>query len=246
MKEDKPKTLIEHILELRSVILSSASYIALGMLISFFFSKQIFDFLTEPLRAISQSKVVYTSITEPATTEFKIAFYVSLLLTSPLILKKMWWFVSPGLLHNEIATIKKYFFITCSLFVSGVVFAYYIVIPSTMNALMHWSFSKNSIFLPKMSENIVFVLIMMLAFGLSFQIPIIMIVLDKLKLISLEKQRKRWREYTACIVIVSAVITPPDVLSMLFLAVPLALLYYSTIFVVHLKKKLRAPPRRQV
>ncbi|MDR2074780.1 MAG: twin-arginine translocase subunit TatC, partial [Holosporales bacterium] len=235
MKEDTTKTLVEHILELRSVILSSAIYIVLGMLVSFLFSKQIFDFLIEPLRAMGQSKMIYTSIIEPATTEFRIAFYVSLLLTSPLILRKIWWFISPGLLHNEIVMIKKHFFIICALFVCGIVFAYYVVIPNTISVLMNWSFGKDSIFLPKMSENIMFILVMMLAFGISFQIPVIMVVLDKLNLIPFAKQRKWWREYTACIAIISAVITPPDIISMLFLAVPLILLYYVTIFVAHLR-----------
>jgi sec-independent protein translocase protein TatC len=228
-EEEKPKTLLEHILDLRNVLLNSCFYILCGMLLCFVFSSTIFEILIKPLTDSTNSKIIYTSITEPISVDLKIAFYSSLILSSPFIIKKFWWFIKPGLLLREKRVIKKYFLISSTLFVSGLVFSYYLIIPSIIKSLAQLSFAKNIVFYPKISENISFILMLLLSFGISFQLPIIMIILDKLKLIPMQKQKNIWREYITCVFIISAIITPPDILSMLFLAIPLVILYGITI-----------------
>ncbi len=237
MKEDTPKTLVEHILELRTVLLNSVLYVFGGMVFAVLCSQQIFDFLMMPLRKIMKqgSGIVYTSITEPIATELKVAFYTSILLSFPFIVRELWKFVRPGLKPIEISIVKKYCWLSVVLFLSGAVFAYYCVVPNVIEAIFHWSLSSMATFLPKMSENISFVLVLIMAFGFSFQIPIVMLVLDKLQVISFVQQKKVWREYIICIMIISAIITPPDVLSMLLLAFPLIFWYGMTLIIVFLR-----------
>lgn len=230
MNNDTPKPLIEHIIELRSVLLACFAYIIMGMIISILFADYIFQFLMKPLiKYMKEGSVVYTSITEPIATELRIAFYSALVLSFPLIVRKVWLFVSAGLNPREILFVKKYGCITILLFCIGIIFAYYIAIPTIVNGLSSWSVSKNAIFLPKMSDNVSFVLFLMLAFGISFQIPIVMLFLDKTGICTIAKQSECWREYIAAVTIVSAIVAPPDALSMIFMAGPLIILFIITI-----------------
>lgn len=230
MKEDKPRPLIEHIIELRSVLLSCFFYLLVGMLVSLFFSDKIYEFLITPLTARfpQYTSIIYTSVTEPITTELRISFYSSIILTFPFILKKIWCFVKIGLTPNEIKIVSKYGVSAILLFILGLLFAYYIAIPTILEGLSKWSFSQNAKFLPKMSESLTFILILMISFGISFQIPIIMITLDRLRILPINKQRKYWREYIALVTIISAIVTPPDAISMILLSIPMVLLYLMT------------------
>lgn len=230
MTNDTPKPLIEHIIELRSVLLTCFVYIITGMVVSILFADYIFQFLMKPLtKCVKESSIVYTSITEPIATELRIAFYSSILLSFPFIVRKIWTFISIGLKSREILFAKKYGCIAILLFGIGIIFAYYIAIPTIVNGLSSWSVSKNAVFLPKMSDSISFVLLLMLAFGLSFQIPIVMLFLDKTGICTIAKQSKCWREYIAAVTIISAIIAPPDALSMIFMAGPLIILFIVTI-----------------
>lgn len=235
---DKARPLIEHILEFRSVILQSFLCIIICMIISFIFIDHIFNFIIAPLKHIlkNETKIVYTSIMEPITTEFRLSFYSAIIISFPLILRNIWKFIKTGLYENEKQSIKNGAIGSFTLFVIGLAFAYYIVMPSIFMAICNMAplggvDSNVTTFLPKMSDNVSFIIMMMLSFGISFQIPLVMIFLNKLKILSFKKQQKIWREYTTCIVIISAIITPPDALSMIFLAVPLILLYFLTLFI---------------
>lgn len=233
MPKDVPRSLLYHIIELRSVLLSCFLYIVFGMIGSMFFSDDIFHFLMRPLSRCfaSGQRIVYTSVAEPISTELKISFYSSLLFSFPFIIRKLWGFLSIGLKEKEVLFIKKYGYFSVFLFILGIVFAYCIAIPIIVEGLTSWSFSKNGMFLPKMSENVSFILILMLSFGISFQLPIVMFFLDRTNVFSMTKQRIFWREYIAIVIIISAIITPPDALSMVFMALPLIILYCVTILV---------------
>ncbi|MDR1488374.1 MAG: twin-arginine translocase subunit TatC [Holosporales bacterium] len=230
--EDKPKPLVKHILELRSAILHSFAYVLGGMLVSFAFYNYIFEFLLKPVKSAigTSSKIIYTSVAEPIATELRVVFYSGLLLTFPFVINNIWKFIKPGLRLNEYITIRKYMYFITVLFIIGIIFAYCIVVPNILYVLTKTLANKNNImFLPKISENISFVIVIVMSFGFSFQLPLIMIILDKIKIIPFSRQKSIWREYIAVIVIISAIITPPDVLSMIFLAVPLILLYCLTL-----------------
>jgi sec-independent protein translocase protein TatC len=165
------------------------------------------------------------------TVELRVSFYTALLISVPFIMNRVWSFVKPGLKKKETIAVKRGAITSVILFITGAIFAYYIVVPNVIRILVGMIKSTpNIVFMPKVGENVSFVIIMLLSFGISFQLPIIMILCDKLKIISAKKQRKMWREYITCTVIVAALITPPDAISMLLLACPLIFLYFFTIF----------------
>ncbi len=222
--------IIGHVLALRSALLNTFICFCIIFICCFFFAENIILFLLRPIKYIfSHQNFVYTSIAEPISTEFKIVSYVSLFLTYPILFFNLWNFAKPGLILHE----KKIFkFIICSsfiLFAMGAIFAWYIAIPKIILMLKSFGVAKHAVFLPSIALNIQFIISVILAFGISFQIPIIMIFLDKTGIIKISKQKKLWREYFLLITIISAIITPPDITSMLFMMLPMLVLYFGTI-----------------
>lgn len=229
---DNPKSFIEHLIDLRSVIVRSVFAVIISMITCCVFVDNIIEFLLSPIKTVLQSKnidfnVIYTSVSEPLTTDLRVCFYTSLVFVFPFILYEIWKFVKVALTDKEKLVIKKILITSNILFFLGVIFAFFVVIPNILNFLIDGKgFLK---FLPKLSENVSFMMILLLSFGISFQIPVVMIGLDKLHIISIKVQRRIWREFVASIVVISAIITPPDALSMIFLAVPLIALYFLSI-----------------
>jgi sec-independent protein translocase protein TatC len=202
------------------------------MILLLLFYSHIFSFIVQPITSVlpNSQAMMYTSVAEPMVVELKVSFYAALLLSAPVVMNRIWSFIKPGLKEKETIAVRKGSIVCFILFVIGVAFDYYVVVPSVVRVLIEMVKSiPGVIFMPKVGENISFVIIILLSFGLSFQIPIIMVLLDKLKIIPFRKQEKMWREYVVCIVIMSALITPPDAISMLFLAGPLVSLYVITI-----------------
>lgn len=237
--KDEPKNLLRHILELRETLVKSAFAILIGMVISFLFIDEILEFISTPLVKILKEsgknyKMIYTSITEIFSTHLKISFYSALSITFPYVLFQFWKFIKPGLRGKEIYLSKKLFVCSLLLFLFGGLFAFYIVIPN-----IFYIFINNPLmsaeFLPKLSENISFITILVLSFGISFQLPILIYSLDKFKILRVTTIAQLWREVILAIVILSAIITPPDAMSMVFLALPLILLYFLSILFCLLK-----------
>ena len=235
---DKLLPLKSHICELRRVIINIFIVFFIIALLCFFVIDRIFDFFVNPLQKILQIKnIVYTSIGEPIAVEFKLAMYTSLFFSMPIALFNIWRFVKPALRENEVTPIKNAFVLTFVLFVFGVTFAWFIVLPNLISNLQTWKLAQIATFLPKMSENLQFIFTILFIFGISFQIPMIMLLLDKMHLLPIQRQFSIWREYTFAITLFSAIITPPDISSMFLLMIPMLLLYFCTIFVVKLMKK---------
>jgi sec-independent protein translocase protein TatC len=232
---DNPKTVFRHIIELRAIVLNSAFAVMVAMILCFFTIEPIFNFLASPLVEVLKStgkngKLVYTSVAEIFSTNLRVAFYSALTLCFPYIAFQFWKFISPALSENEIKVISKAIFAALVLFIAGIMFAFYIVIPHifTMFIISNSNFAE---FLPKIGENVSFIILLMLIFGLSFQLPLLVIVLDKFQIIKLDTVTKLWREIILAIVVLAAIVTPPDVFSMFFLAAPLIALFVFSIIV---------------
>ena len=237
--KDSSKTLLQHIIELRSVLINSGLFIIISMVVCYLFIDEIYGFIIQPLLvalklADIKNKIIYTSITEVFTTHFRLAFYSSLFISFPYILNQVWKFIKSGLLENEFKIIRRLVIVVPLLFIIGSVTAFYVIIPEVFLALIQASSSAE--FLPKMSENVSFIIIMMLSFGISFQMPVIIFLLDKLNILKAKTLQKLWREVILTIIVISAIITPPDAFSMMFLAVPLMILFFvSVVFCKFLK-----------
>jgi sec-independent protein translocase protein TatC len=195
----------------------------------------IFDFITKPLTEILKSsgqsgKLIYTSISEIFSTHLRIAFYSSLTLCFPYIILQFWKFVRPALADHENKVIIRIIFAASILFVAGSAFAFYIVIPHLFAMFIEHN-SNFANFLPRIGENVSFIILLVFVFGLSFQMPLLILALDRLKILRVSTMKKLWREVILVIVVLSAIVTPPDAFSMFFLATPLILLFIISILI---------------
>lgn len=230
---DKPENVLTHIIALRKVVLNSCFAVFIVMIVTFLFNDEILKFISSPLSDVlskygNSQNLIYTSITEIFSLQLKLSFYSAFAICFPYILNQIWEFIKPGLKKNEIDVTKKFTLLASIFFFSGVIFAFYVVIPNIFKLFLNYDSTLT--FFPKISENISFIIVLMISFGLSFQLPILIYVLDKVKILRLSTLSKLWREVILGIVIISALITPPDAISMALLAVPLILLYFLSLF----------------
>ena len=222
--------LSEHVLELRSILLNTFVWFLVIAVFCSFYVNDIIHLLLKPITNLFRNRnVIYTSITEPLYAEFKVILYTSLFLVFPVLFVNLWRFIKHGLMEYEKSIIKSIVVCAFTLFVIGAVFAWYIVIPNITIMLKSTDIAKQAVFLPSIAANVQFVITTTLMFGVSFQIPVIMILLDKIHIVSIKRQIKLRREYALLVTIIAAVITPPDIMSMLFIMIPMLLLYFGTI-----------------
>jgi sec-independent protein translocase protein TatC len=230
---DEPKPIMAHILALRNVLVRSLFAIIIVMAICGSFAEEIFKFISRPLLIALDSlnyktDLIYTSVTELFSMYLKLTFYTSLFVCFPYILWQIWKFMGPALLKNESKIALKIMIISPILFIIGATFAFYILIPIIISTLISHN-SNFANFVPKVNENISFILTTMLSFGISFQLPLIIFILDKFQILRIATVKKLWREVIITIVLISALLTPPDALSMIFLAAPLICVYLISI-----------------
>ncbi|MBI4744976.1 MAG: twin-arginine translocase subunit TatC [Deltaproteobacteria bacterium] len=217
MAGEKLLPLTSHLAELRTRLIRSFIAIGIGFLISYASVEQIFEFLMRPMiQAMpAGSTLVFTNLTEGFFTYFKLALTSGICLAFPVILYQLWRFISPGLLEHETVT---------SFFLLGAVFCYYVVFPSTFRFLI--SFSSDILKpMPSIKEYLSFSSKMLLIFGLIFEYPPIVFFLAKVGVLKGSWLAKQRRYAIILIFVISAVITPPDVVSQILMALPMMGLY---------------------
>ena len=243
MKKKKNKlkefTLEEHLSELKSRLIKVLLFFFVVTLVSFRFSWDIFAILSEPLVKLTASNTgfhfIYTKLTEGFITELKIAFIFGFFLTSPIFFYHLYKFLAPGLYKYEKKIIAPYLFFPPILFLTGVLVVYFIVIPVTWKFFISFQnlTPENGVMIKleaKISEYVDLIVELFMGFGIAFQLPILLIMLTKLKIIT-ASQLVQFRRYSIVLIfIVAAILTPPDVFSQIILALPLTLLYEISIF----------------
>lgn len=241
--EDK-RTLIEHLIELRRRLTHAAIAVVIGFGVAYYYSDIIYAFLTAPaMQGLpkGQEYLVFTGIVEPFFIYFKVGLTGGLVLASPVIVYEIWAFAAPGMYDKE----KRWFVGICLssivLFLAGVVFAYYLVFPFGFKYLL--SFASDGL-RPMISMSDYFSLVtrLLLAFGVTFQLPLGMLVLARMGVVTAGRFASWWRYAVIIIFIVAAVLTPsPDVFNQLLMAAPLIILYGIGVFAAWMfgKKKVR-------
>lgn len=222
---DNFQPLLVHLLELRDRLLRSGLVFLAGFALCFFFSGQLYDFLVAPLtRVVPGGKLISIGIASPFFLQMKIAALAAFLLTLPHTLYQVWAFVAPGLYRHEKRLVLPLVFSSTLLFFIGMAFAYYFVLgvvfsfmAKVVPASMQW--------LPDSGEYLDFVLGLFMSFGVTFETPVAVVVLVRMGIVSLEKLVAIRSYVIVGAFVVAAVITPPDVMSQLLLAIPLWLLY---------------------
>jgi sec-independent protein translocase protein TatC len=237
---DFTRPFITHISELRSLVIQSLCVWVAMTAFSYCYVQDIFAFLIKPLSSLLTEKkefhrFIYTNLTEAFLTYLKVSFFAGTALTFPFISLGLWRFVSPGLFQRE-RVLFRFLLIAIPLFFCiGATFAYCIVIPTAFSFFLSFESTINSVPLQletKISEYLTLIMRLVFAFGASFQLPVILAGMSWIGFIKSSDLIKCWRYAVVGVAILSAIITPPDAFSMIFLAVPLLFLYTLSIIIV--------------
>lgn len=231
MADDKlPFT--SHLEELRSRLIICTVAVALGFVISYFFSEQLFLILVKPLQKElpPDSLLIFTGLPEAFFVYLKLSFFAGIFLSAPVLLWEIWGFVAPGLYDQEKKYIFPFVIFSTLLFFIGVSFCYFVVFPFAFKFFMGYS-SDIIKALPSVKEYLSFSCKLLLAFGIIFELPIFILFLAKLGIVN-EKMLRTQRKFAILgIFIVAAILTPPDVVSQILMALPLMALYEISIYV---------------
>lgn len=215
-----------HIIELRKRLIICAVVILIFFVASFNFWEIILDFITKPLVRVlpTQSHIIFTGITEAFFTAMKVSFFTSLLISMPIVFWQFWLFVAPGLYDNEKKYVVPFVVSASAMFLAGTAFCYYVVTPVAFNFLIHFG-SQLFLSMPKISEYVGDFTKLIVAFGISFELPVITFFLAKIGVITDKSLSSFFRYAIVGIFIFAAIMTPPDILSQFMLAIPLIALY---------------------
>jgi sec-independent protein translocase protein TatC len=228
---DNLQPLISHLVELRTRLVRGILVFILGFIIAFAFSAQLYDVLVAPLsNVLPGQKLVTIGIASPFLLQIKIAALVAFVVTLPHTLYQIWAFVAPGLYTHEKKLVAPLIIASTLLFLLGMSFAYFLVfgvvfkfIASVVPASMQW--------LPDSGEYLDFAMGLFLAFGVTFEVPIAVIVMVRMGFVTVAKLREIRSYVIVGAFVIAAIVTPPDVLSQCLLAIPLWLLYEAGVLV---------------
>ena len=249
MSDDNAKetSFVDHLTELRSRLLKSLVYIFIFFIISYIFAENIYAFLVDPYaKAVENDSVdrrlIYTALHETFITYLKVAFFTSIFVGSPFIITQIWKFVAPGLYKNEKKALLPYLIATPTLFLLGAMLVYYLVMPLAIKFFLSFETTSQIGNLPiqleaKVNEYLSLIMRLIFAFGISFQLPVLLSLLAKVGLIDSIYLKKRRRYVVVIIFAVAALLTPPDPITQIGLGIPLLILYELSILSVKIIEK---------
>lgn len=229
--------LTSHLRELRSRLIKSLVSLVPGFVLAYSLASPILDFLARPLReALPEgSRLVATALPETFIVHLKIGFWGGVFLSSPIWLYQFWAFVSPGLYGREKRCLRRLSFFGAILMFSGAAFAYGLIMPIVFQFFISVA-GDDITLLPTIRQYLSLVITLMAAFGLCFQLPLVLLFLSSLGLVDAAKLRHFRRYAIVLSFVVGAALTPPDVVSQVLLALPLLALYELSIFLISRRK----------
>ncbi len=247
-RKNKESSFVDHLTELRSRLLKSIIYIFIFFIISYTFAENIYTFLVQPYAdAVKGDEVdrrlIFTALHETFITYLKVAFFAAVFIGSPVLLMQIWKFIAPGLYKNEKRALLPYLVATPTLFLLGGMLVYYLVMPLAIKFFLSFETSAQLNTLPiqleaKVNEYLSLIMRLIFAFGLSFQLPIILSLLARVGFIDSNYLKKRRKYVIVIIFAVAALLTPPDPITQIGLGIPLLILYeLSIISVKYIEKK---------
>ena len=244
---DKKMSLTDHLSELRTRLIRAVIALGIGFFACYYYKDWIFEIITRPLTQVlpKNSYLIYTGLTEAFFVYMKLAFFASLIITSPFILYQIWKFISPGLLMTEKKYVVPFVISSTLLFVGGILFGYFIVLPPAFEFFI----SFNNKYLQAMisfRDYLSLFVTFLLGFGLSFELPVFVFFLTKLGIVNAKMLSQKRRYAILVMFIVAAILTPsPDALSQALMAIPLMFLYEVSIFVAKFAQKKKIAPETE-
>jgi sec-independent protein translocase protein TatC len=223
---DEKQPFFSHLKELRDRLVVSIIAVAVAFIITYYFKERLFDFLMQPFIRVmpAQSSFIFTGITEAFLTYFKISVVAALFLAAPVILYEFWMFVAPGLYENEKKYVYPFIFSGSLCFICGALFCYFVVMPNIYRFFV--SYAQDFVIpMPDLKNYMGLTLKLLIIFGLIFELPLVAFYLSRAGIINARILAKKRRYAILAVFIISAIITPPDVVSMILIALPLWGLY---------------------
>ncbi len=234
--EDRPADLTEHLEELRTRIVRSLFAIFVGWVVGYILFPAVYHLISlplqEPLRRV-EGRTVFLHFADPFFLRLKLSFVVGLILTAPYVTYQIWAFVAPGLTRSERRVVRMFLPFSGLLFLMGVVLGYFFLPAAIRWFLSYLADYGNATLLQNPLSYVLLAVKILLAFGISFQLPIVLIILAKLGLVSSKRLLTYWRHAIVVIFTFAAIVTPTnDPLSLMVMALPMVFLYFLTIGVV--------------
>jgi len=246
-EKSKQSSFVGHLTELRSRLTKSIIYLFIFFLVCYFFSENIYNFLVAPYaEAVKDDEInrrmIFTALHETFITYLKVAFFAAMFITSPIILTQIWKFVAPGLYKNEKMALLPYLIATPVLFLLGGMLVYYLIMPLAIKFFLSFETTGHISSLPiqleaKVNEYLSLIMRLIFAFGISFQLPILLSLLARVGFVDSEYLKKRRKYVIVIIFAIAALLTPPDPITQIGLGIPLLILYELSILTVKIIEK---------
>ena len=245
--DEKDSGFVSHLTELRKRLIHSFIFLIVLFVACYFYAEHLYGFLVDPFaQAVkedgSERRLIFTALQETFLTYLKISFFTAFFITCPYILMQIWKFIAPGLYKHEKNAILPYLILTPILFFLGGVLVYYLIMPLAIKFFLSFESSGLSTNLPiqleaKVNEYLSLVMKLIFAFGISFQLPIVLSLLAKIGVVDSNFLKSRRKYVVVIIFAFAALLTPPDPITQIGLAVPLLILYELSIFSVKFIEK---------